>query len=157
MELIHIECGTFNGIANFKIGNKVIRFGLCTPTFNDYGECRVDTDFNLLPYIDAYKGFVPEYINPIINLTDEEYNWWINCSEELSSDDMGQVCGGKDENGDVLIYTDRNKFELFTIWKEREHTPCDEVMFNVLAIFMEWYYKDGYKNKSGVLIYPDLS
>jgi len=158
MELIHIECSTFNGIANFKIGNKIIRFALCTPTFNDYGECRVYCDFEPLPYIDAYKGFVPEFINPIIKLTDDQYNWWINCAEEdLSSDHMSDVCGGKDENGDIFVYTNRNKFELFTVWKEREHTPCEEVMFNILGIFMNWYYKDGFKNKGGVMIYPELA
>jgi hypothetical protein len=153
-ELIHIECGIFNGIANYKIGDKLLRFELGTPNFNDYGEYRVYTEFEVLDFNEKYRGHV--WPNQEIELSDEQAAWWLvnrNPVEKYMSN--GQVEGGKTKDGKFLIRNKENEFIEFTEWEKLEHDPYELFMFNVLKTFFNWMQSDDYNPVSGdMLIYP---
>lgn len=161
-ELIHIECSQFNGIANYKLGDKILRFELGTPKFNDYGEFRVRIEFELIDFNDKYVGYAPPNVNPIIELTDEQAHWWLNIDTlDNLSDFMveGQVAGGRTSDGVFVVIESDGSIIPFTEWSELDHGPYEYFMYNVLNVAYTWYRSDDYKKcspKFDVLIFPEL-
>ncbi len=154
-ELIHIECGRYNGIANYKVGDHVLRFELGTPNYNDYGEYRVDTELMPIPYSHKYVGSIPANI-PNIELTDEQAAWWLDVDKEIH-DDMGQVAGGSTEEGIFSVFDSDYNLLPFTEWQKRTSNAHDHFMYNVLATFYKWIRSEDYMPVSGsLLIFPDL-
>lgn len=155
IELIHIECGTFNGIAIYKFGDKILRFELGTPNYNDYGEFRVSTEFEILNYDKIYEGFIPKNINFNIGITNDQYEWWLSENKELLKymEDM-QISGGRSENNDLLIYNKENNWVSFSDWEKMEHDPYEHVMYNIFYKFYSWYISEEFVfNTSGLMIY----
>ena len=155
-ELIHIECGLFNGIANYKLGNKILRFELGTPNFNDYGEYRVNSEFEVLDYDDKYRGCT--WKNQDIELSNEQANWWLNDNRESLGEYLSdcQMCGGKTEDG-FSVFDKNNELIKFSEWQKLDHDPYEHFMLNVLNTFYHWYRSEDYKPvSSDVLIYPKL-
>ena len=159
VELIHIECGIYNGVAIYKIGDKLLPFELGTPHYNDYGEYRVDTDFKFIKSLNGghERGYVPENVNPFIELSDEQLEWWLNKNRsftELGYQENLQFAGGKSEENIVIVDT-KNDHNLvkFTDWEKREHDPFEHLMFNVFNVFYHWYQSDDFKPIGGLMIY----
>jgi hypothetical protein len=161
-ELIHIECGLFNGIVNYRLGDKILRFGLGTPKFNDYGEFRVSTDFELIDFNDKYVGHIPPGVDPIISLTDEQSHWWLTIDTLDSLTDFmteGQVAGGRTSDGVFVVIDADNNIIPFTEWSELDHDPYEYFMYSVLNVAYTWYGSDDYKKNKpvfDVLTFPNL-
>lgn len=159
-ELIHIECGHFNGIANYKLGDKILRFELGTPNYNDYGEYRVNTELESIEFDKRYAGYIPTNVNSVIELTDEQAAWWLNVNEdtlefwEYMKD--CQVCGGTREDEEFVIFNKERKVVTFPDWEKEEHDPYEHFMFNVLNVFYHWYLSGDCKPRNGLMIYPKL-
>lgn len=150
-ELVHIECGTFNGIAIYRVDNKILKFELGTPHYNDYGEYRVNTEFEVFEKDDG-RAAIP---GKDIQLTLEQYNWWMNEKTELTEFmQEAQVCGGKNKNDFVVIDKD-NEMIKFSEWETREHDAYEHFMFHVLKNFYFWYREESPKGNitGGLMIY----
>jgi hypothetical protein len=157
-ELIHIQCGTFNGIANYKIGDKVLRFELGTPNYNDYGEYRVNTEFEILEFDEKYRGYV--WPNHDIELSDEQVKWWLHDSDRELEEYMreAQIAGGKSENN-FVIFDKTNQLIKYSDWEKLPHDPYEHFMFNVLNTFYHWMRSDDFirTGQGGELyIFPKL-
>lgn len=154
LELIHIECGTFNGIIRYKFRDKVISFRLGTPKFNDYGEYRIGFEDDLIlysEYIEKYpRNYKPSFDLNITVSSDIANIWFNNIRfswpdlppKELTDldDDDGYISSGKDEDGDFCIYL--TKWIKYNDWLLLNHKPYDDLIFKVAYRFYEAYQLD---------------
>jgi hypothetical protein len=161
-ELIHIECGIFNGIAIYRLGDKVLKFHLKTPKYNDFGEFRVSTEFIISEYGPKHDGYVPKNIPTTIELTDEQADWWLTeDSLPLPSmeDNSSEVAGGKIRVDDTLVIaviTKDNQVVPFDNWKTTPHDHYEEMMFNVFHAAYSWYLsEDCKKSTMDLMIYSE--
>lgn len=158
-KLIHIQCGTFNGIANFQVGNSILRFELGTPNYNDYGEYRVDTEFEVIDFDEKYIGMIPTKGSTSIELTEDQVKWWMTQSEDMLLEYMKdqQVCGGHSKELGFVIFDKTNTILKYEDWEKSDHDPYEHFMFNVLSIFYYWLRSDEFNSTgTGLRIFPKL-
>jgi len=155
IKLIHIECGRFNGIVNYKFNDKILRFELGTPNFNDYGEFRISTDFEILDYDKIYEGYIPKNMNCDIDVSYDQYEWWLSENRiMLPYINDNQISGGKTENNDIVIYNKENELVKYSEWEGLEHDPYEHIMYNIFYVFYNWYMSDDcLLNNNGLMIY----
>lgn len=164
MKLIHFELGRYNGMAYYQLGNKLFKFELCTPNFNDYGEYRVEIeDFNGFEFSSPSEVFkhpehlvVYEHEFSNIELTSEEVEWWNDPLESRSIEEYmtEYICGGNhEEEGVVIMFGSR--MVKFEDWLLEDQNPFDKVVFRIFKLFFDYYNSDDAKLVSNdILIFP---
>lgn len=166
-ELIHIQCGVFNGIANYKIGSKILRFELGTPNYNDYGEYRVNAPFDvysdkemlkILDFDEKYVGYKPVNLETSIELSEEDTNWWTSKEFKNLNDFQKDwvVAGGIGEDEDFVIWEEGRVLVKYSDWILTQHDPYKNLMFKVLNVFYHWLRSDDCKTTGGLMIFPEM-
>jgi hypothetical protein len=156
-ELIHIECSVFNGVADYRIGDKTFRFGLCSPNYNDYGEYRVYNEFEQVSYDPNHQGYIPTSVYSSIELSEEQANWWLDDNREVTGYvENGEAVGGTSE-GEFHIYNKEDEMVKFSEWVNTEHDSYEHLMYNILNVFYHWYRSEENKplDDFSVYVYPN--
>lgn len=164
-KLIHIECGIFNGIANYKIGDKILRFELGTPYYNDYEEFRVSAPFDfyfksdydrlkILDYNEKYEGHKPTNLETSIELSEYDVKWWLN-TEPIKSDKEWQVSGGVDKDNNFVIWVNGTLIK-YSDWINESHDSYEHFMYQILNVFYHWYMSDDCNPTDDLMIFSEL-